>query len=73
VAVINSVNGSDFSIEELMQKGMVEYIPFPEALVGKYQSYTQADLAQLRAAGCEREFMPVEEGVAAYVRDLLNE
>jgi ADP-L-glycero-D-manno-heptose 6-epimerase len=71
-AVINTVNGSDFSIEELMQKEMVEYIPFPAALVGKYQSYTQADLAQLRAAGCQHEFMPVEEGVAAYVGELLK-
>ncbi len=71
-AVINAVNGSDFSVEELTQKGMIEYIPFPEALVGKYQSYTQADLTQLRAAGCQRDFMPVEEGVAAYVRELMK-
>jgi ADP-L-glycero-D-manno-heptose 6-epimerase len=72
VAVINAVNGSDFSVDELMQKGMLEYIPFPEALAGKYQSYTQADLALLRAAGYERDFMPVEEGVAAYVRELMK-
>ncbi len=72
VAVINAVNGSDFSAEELTQKEMIEYIPFPETLVGKYQSYTQADLTQLRAAGCQHEFMPVEEGVAAYVRELMK-
>jgi ADP-L-glycero-D-manno-heptose 6-epimerase len=71
-AVINTVDGSDFAIEELMQKGMIEYIPFPAALAGKYQSYTQADLTRLRAAGCQRDFMPVEEGVAAYVGDLLK-
>ena len=47
-------------------------MPFPQALVGKYQSYTQADLTQLRAAGYERDFMPVEEGVAAYVGELLK-
>jgi ADP-L-glycero-D-manno-heptose 6-epimerase len=71
-AVINTVDGSDFAMEELMQKGMIEYIPFPAALAGKYQSYTQADLTRLRAAGCQRDFMPVEDGVAAYVGDLLK-
>jgi ADP-L-glycero-D-manno-heptose 6-epimerase len=71
-AVINAVNGSDFSVEELSQKGMIEYIPFPAALVGKYQSYTQADLARVREAGYEGAFRPVEQGVADYVRELLK-
>ena len=47
--------------------GSIEYIPFPEALKGKYQSYTQADLAQLRAAGYAAPFLSVEQGVAQYV------
>jgi ADP-L-glycero-D-manno-heptose 6-epimerase len=71
-AVINAVNGSDFSVDELTQKGMIEYIPFPAALVGKYQSYTQADLARVREAGYEGAFRPVEQGVADYVRELLK-
>jgi ADP-L-glycero-D-manno-heptose 6-epimerase len=41
--------------------------------VGKYQSYTQADLARLRAAGLPGDFMSVEEGVAAYVKELLGQ
>jgi ADP-L-glycero-D-manno-heptose 6-epimerase len=71
-AVINTVNGSDFSIDELVQKNFIEYIPFPPQLVGKYQSYTQADLARLREAGFEGSFRSVEEGVAEYVRELLK-
>ena len=71
-AVINAVNGSALSIEELAQKGMIEYIPFPQALVGKYQSYTQADLARLRETGYEGAFRPVAQGVADYVRELLK-
>jgi len=71
-AVINAVNGSALSIEELAQKGMIEYILFPQALVGKYQSYTQADLARLREAGYEGAFRPVAQGVADYVRELLK-
>ncbi len=71
-AVVNAVNGSDFSIEELVQKNFIEYIPFPAQLVGKYQSYTQADLGRLREAGYPGEFQRVEEGVASYVRELLK-
>ncbi|HTP61264.1 MAG TPA: ADP-glyceromanno-heptose 6-epimerase [Burkholderiales bacterium] len=71
-AVINTVNDSDSSAEELAQRGLIEYIPFPPQLVGKYQSYTQADLGRLREAGYEGAFRSVEEGVAEYVRELLK-
>ena len=71
-AVINTVNESEFSVDELVQKNFIEYIPFPPQLVGKYQSYTQADLARLREAGYEGSFRPVQEGVAQYVRELLK-
>ena len=71
-AVINTVEGSDASADELAERGLIEYIPFPQQLVGKYQSYTQADLAVLREAGCTVEFRSVEEGVSAYTRELLG-
>jgi len=71
-AVINTVNGTDEAVEELAQRGLIEYIPFPPQLVGKYQSYTQADLGALREAGYSGEFMAVEEGVAAYVAELMR-
>ena len=48
-------------------KGKVEYIPFPENLVGRYQSFTEADMSQVRAAGCDHQFMTVEQGVARYL------
>lgn len=47
--------------------GKITYVPFPEHLEGAYQSYTQADLAALRAAGCDVQFRPVEDGVPAYL------
>jgi ADP-L-glycero-D-manno-heptose 6-epimerase len=53
--------------QEMMDAGVLEYIPFPDALKGKYQSFTQADLSNLRAAGYDREFLTVEQGVARYV------
>jgi ADP-L-glycero-D-manno-heptose 6-epimerase len=71
-AVINTVEGMDLSVQELVEKNFIEYIPFPPQLVGKYQSYTQADLARLREAGYEGSFRSVQEGVADYVRELLR-
>ncbi len=45
----------------------IQMIPFPSALEGKYQAFTQADLTNLRAAGYTREFTTLEQGVTAYV------
>jgi ADP-L-glycero-D-manno-heptose 6-epimerase len=69
-ATINAVQGTRFSLKELIQKNLIEYIPFPAGLLEKYQSFTQADLARLRAAGYARDFKTVEQGVAAYVAEL---
>ncbi|MFC3396884.1 ADP-glyceromanno-heptose 6-epimerase [Brenneria rubrifaciens] len=49
------------------KKGRVEYIEFPEKLKGRYQAYTQADLTNLRAAGYDKPFKTVAEGVAEYM------
>jgi ADP-L-glycero-D-manno-heptose 6-epimerase len=48
-------------------RGRIKYIPFPEDLRGSYQSYTQADLTGLRAAGYNAPFIPVEDGVPRYL------
>ena len=48
-------------------RGQVEFIPFPDHLKGRYQSYTQADLTKLRATGCDIQFRSVAEGVAEYM------
>jgi ADP-L-glycero-D-manno-heptose 6-epimerase len=52
-------------------RGEIKYIPFPEHLKGRYQSFTEADISALRAAGYEAPFKSVEEGVHAYL-DWLN-
>jgi ADP-L-glycero-D-manno-heptose 6-epimerase len=70
--VINTVRGTRATAQALAQEGLIQYVPFPPQLVGKYQSYTQGDLARLRAAGYAGKFMSVEEGVASYVKDLLG-
>lgn len=58
---------NDLSLEQLVSQGLIEYVPFPEALKGKYQAYTQADLTNLRDAGYEAGFHTVEQGVSQYV------
>jgi ADP-L-glycero-D-manno-heptose 6-epimerase len=58
--------------EEMRQTGAIEYIPFPPALRGKYQSFTQADTHALREAGYRLPFATVQEGVETYVRQLLS-
>lgn len=49
------------------QRGHIQYIPFPEHLKGCYQSFTEANLEKLRAAGCNHQFKAVEEGVQLYM------
>jgi ADP-L-glycero-D-manno-heptose 6-epimerase len=70
MAVINAVHGTQLTLHDAVAKGLIEYVPFPPQLQGKYQSFTEADLAKLRAAGYPGEFMDVEKGVAAYVQHL---
>lgn len=52
-------------------RGEIEYVPFPQSLLDAYQAYTEADLSNLRAQGCELEYANVEVGVRRYL-DWLN-
>jgi ADP-L-glycero-D-manno-heptose 6-epimerase len=70
VAVVNALKGGVPGAKTAVQQGVLEYIPFPDALRGKYQCHTQADLSALRAAGCEHQFADVATGVARYMQDL---
>jgi ADP-L-glycero-D-manno-heptose 6-epimerase len=76
VATVNAcrhaAGEAPLDLEELQRRGTIEYIAFPEALKGKYQSFTEADLTALRDAGFEDPFLTVEEGVARYVDWLLH-
>ncbi len=49
----------------------IEFVDMPEDLRGKYQSFTEAPLARLRAAGFSAPMTPLEDGVGRYVRDFL--
>ena len=60
------------TLEQMRARNMIEYIAFPDALKGKYQSYTEADSAALRRAGYTEAFLTVEEGVSRYCEHLLG-
>ena len=71
VASLNACHSLDgksaLSLDEMKAQGLIEYVSFPEALKGKYQSYTEADLTNLRSAGYGGEFLNVEEGITRYI------
>ena len=66
-------NKPPLSLSELVEQKIIRYIDFPDALKGKYQSFTQADLTQLKNAGYQEAFFNVEEGVARYIKRLLKQ
>ena len=72
LAVVNSLHAgsSNLSLDQAVSQGLIDYIGFPDALRGKYQSYTQADLVALRATGCAHVFADVATGVKAYMANL---
>src|SRR5262245_39567344 len=39
------------ALEEAKRQRLIDYAPFPDALKGKYQNFTQADVSALRRAG----------------------
>lgn len=75
-AVVNGARTArgepELELPAMVAQGLVKYVPFPPQLVGKYQSFTEADMTLLREAGYPGEFMSVGSGVASYVTDLLG-
>ena len=73
-AVVNTLREekgeAPLSLAELVEQGLLRYVPFPDDLKGRYQSFTQADTTQLRAAGFTADMRDVQTGVAEYIRTL---
>jgi ADP-L-glycero-D-manno-heptose 6-epimerase len=77
LTVVNTLratkNEQALTLPQAVRMNLIEYIPFPEALRGKYQAFTQADVTRLRAAGYEAPMQTVEQGTASYVGWLLEQ
>ncbi len=71
LAVINfhrSRHGKEvIDLQEAVDSRQINYIAMPDALVGKYQNYTEADLAKLRSVGYEEDFDHIGNGVNKYL------
>ena len=68
IALINSCK----LLSTIMAKAKLNYIPFPEVLKGKYQSFTEADTTKLLAAGYDKGFHKMEDAVKEYCELLDN-
>lgn len=75
VAAVNTMRsqqGEDaLELDQLQKKGIIEYIDFPAELKGKYQSFTEADMTNLRDIGYEKPFHTVEQGTSKYISALM--
>lgn len=70
-AVLNQLENANKTTAEWVSEQKIQYIEFPQALIGKYQSYTKADLTNLTMSGdYNKSFATVEKGVQAYVEQL---
>ncbi|HMS26204.1 MAG TPA: ADP-glyceromanno-heptose 6-epimerase [Burkholderiaceae bacterium] len=67
---LNDSNSASLTLQQAVDQQFLEYTEFPEALVGKYQCHTLANIELLRHAGYKPSFMTVQEGVADYIRQL---
>ena len=50
----------------------IDYVDMPLAIRDRYQYFTQAEMGRLRAAGYDRPFTSLEDGVARYVQSYLS-
>ncbi len=69
-AVISHLGNEELSLAEMVAQGKLHYIEFPDDLKGRYQSFTQADLMNLRAIGYNEAFLDVHEGIGRYIAEL---
>ena len=77
--IFNCGTGQAHTFNQFMQaiidysgKGKIVYIPFPEVLKGKYQSFTEADVTKLLSVGYNKGFTKMEDAVAEYCELLEN-
>ncbi len=77
LAVVNALRADagkpGVDLAAAVATGLIHYIPMPDALHGKYQSFTQADLTALRATGCDHSFADVNAGVSTYMKWLAGQ
>ena len=56
----------------LMGKGHIRYIPIPDSIKDRYQSFTEADIDSRRQQGYRDEFLSLEDGIQKYYHCLVE-
>ena len=76
MATINACRKLDgkenLSLEQILQKKILKYIPFPDGLLDKYQNFTEADTSKLTEIGYDLPFLDLESGIDQYVQWLVE-
>jgi len=65
-SIINESTLQNMSLDEAINEKLLKYIDFPQSLYGKYQSFTQANLDNLRSTGYSEDFLTVSQGIKQY-------
>jgi ADP-L-glycero-D-manno-heptose 6-epimerase len=72
--IFNCGTGASASFNDLARAvidyqggGAIRYVPFPDQLESSYQSFTEADMSALRAAGYRGSFADIVAGVRQYL------
>ena len=76
-AVINTIRKSqnlpELTLAEMQAEKLLRFVPFPDALQGKYQAFTEANLQNLRENGkYTADFSNVYDGASRYTAWLLE-
>ncbi len=58
--------------KEMLNKGLVRYVEFPESLKGAYQNYTKANTVKLRATGFKKTMIDISIGIYEYIEELAS-
>lgn len=64
----HSFNQLAKAVIDYMKKGEIEYVDFPQVLVGKYQNYTQADSKKFLEAGYDGGFYSLNDAIVDYCK-----
>ncbi len=74
VATVNACRNLDglapLDLNSMLQDKIIEYIPFPGDLSGRYQCYTKANTNMLRDSGFNQDFLSLETGIENYIKIL---
>ncbi len=63
-------NLTELSFQEIIDKKMIRYIPFPKKLIGVYQNYTKANNTGLQSIGFNKSMTKIDFGICKYIEEL---